>query len=183
MWRDSAGGGVREKDYCRTPSRTAGVVQGARGDGTSCSLVPQSWDVRANYCHPITICVAQISVIQVKELHQGVLGKLQPLHPCLIAEERMGHGHDRVRMEVQGEVERRQNLATQLRNLLGSQLEVGTDTHQPLSEVALLVPATEEISLYVCFREGIVHILVGNQWLFAFLSPFMVSHHFSHSDP
>lgn len=82
----------------------------------------------------------------MKELHQGVLGKLQPLHPCLIAEERMGHGHDRVRMEVQGEVERRQNLATQLRNLLGSQLEVGTDTHQPLSEVALLV-ATEEISL------------------------------------
>lgn len=94
----------------------------------------------------------------------------------------MGHGHDRVRMEVQGEVERRQNLATQLRNLLGSQLEVGTDTHQPLSEVALLV-ATEEISLYLCFRDGIVHILVGNQWLFAFRSPFMVSHYFAHSDP
>lgn len=72
----------------------------------------------------------------------------------------MGHDHDRVRMEVQGEVERRQNLATQLRNLLESQLEVGTDTHQPLSEVALLVPATEEISLYLCFRDGIVYILV-----------------------
>ncbi|XP_075892174.1 uncharacterized protein LOC142895202 [Nelusetta ayraudi] len=71
----------------------------------------------------VTTRLGQLTA-EVKELHQGVLGKLQPLHPCLIAEERMGHGHDRVRMEVQGEVERRQNLATQLRNLLGSQLEV-----------------------------------------------------------
>lgn len=73
----------------------------------------------------ICVCVC----IQVKELYQGVLGKLQPLHPRLITEERMGAGHERIRMEVEREVVRRKTLATRLRNLLDSQLEVCTTLH------------------------------------------------------
>lgn len=62
--------------------------------------------------------------IQVKELYQGVLGKLQLLHPRLISEERMGESYERMRREVEREVVRRKTLASQLRTLLDSQLEV-----------------------------------------------------------
>lgn len=62
--------------------------------------------------------------IQVKELYQGVLGKLQLLHPGLITEERMGEGCERMRREVEKEVVRRKTLASQLRTLLDSQLQV-----------------------------------------------------------
>lgn len=62
--------------------------------------------------------------IQVKELYQGALGKLQLLHPPLITEERIGEGYERMRMEVEREVVRRKTLASQLRTLLDSQLEV-----------------------------------------------------------
>lgn len=51
-------------------------------------------------------------------------------------------------MEVEREVGRRQNLATQLRKLLESQLEVGSDTNQPLSEVSLPVRGPDEMSVY-----------------------------------
>lgn len=70
-------------------------------------------------------CTQYVSVcIQVKELYQGVLGKLQLLHPRLITEERMGESYERMRREVEREVVRRKTLASQLRTLLGSQLEV-----------------------------------------------------------
>lgn len=62
--------------------------------------------------------------IQVKELYQGVLEKLQLLHPCLIAEERVGESYERVRREVEREVVRRKSLALQLRTLLERQLQV-----------------------------------------------------------
>nr|XP_046244755.1 uncharacterized protein LOC124059056 [Scatophagus argus] len=61
---------------------------------------------------------------EVKELYQGVLGKLQLLHPRLIAEERAGDSYGRMRREVEREVLRRKTLASQLRTLLDSQLEV-----------------------------------------------------------
>lgn len=70
--------------------RTAGVVQGARGDGTSCSLVPQSWDVRANYCHPITICVAQILLSRWKSYTRVCLGNCS--HSTLASSPRSGWG-------------------------------------------------------------------------------------------
>lgn len=97
-------------------------------------------------------CVCINDVIQVKGLHQGVLGKLQPLHPCLIAEDGMGRGHDRIRMEVQREVERRRNLATQLRNLLESQLEVGTDTQQLLYAFYIILATSGHCCLFMVFH-------------------------------
>ncbi|KAM3615726.1 uncharacterized protein V6R79_006907 [Siganus canaliculatus] len=71
----------------------------------------------------VTSRLGQLST-EVKELYQGVLGKLQLLHPCLIAEERMEEGHERLRGEVEREVVRRKSLASQLRILLDRQLEV-----------------------------------------------------------
>lgn len=70
--------------------------------------------------------------IQVKELYQGVLGKLQLLHPRLITEERMGEGYERVKREVEREVVRRKTLASQLRTLLDSQLQVFITLHSHL---------------------------------------------------
>lgn len=67
--------------------------------------------------------------IQVKELYQGVLGKLQLLHPCLITEERTGEGYERMRMEVEREAVRRKTLASQLKTQLDSQLEVYITLH------------------------------------------------------
>lgn len=67
--------------------------------------------------------------IQVKELYQGVLGKLQLLHPCLITKERMGEGYERMRTEVEREVVRRKTLASQLKTQLDSQLEVYMTLH------------------------------------------------------
>lgn len=71
----------------------------------------------------VSVCV------QVKELYQGVLGKLQLLHPCLITEERTGEGYKRMRMEVEREVVRRKTLASQLKTQLDSQLEVYITLH------------------------------------------------------
>lgn len=67
--------------------------------------------------------------IQVKELYQGVLGKLQLLHPRSITEERTGEGYERMRMELEREVVRRKSLASQLKTLLDSQLEVYVSLH------------------------------------------------------
>ncbi|XP_072248570.1 uncharacterized protein [Leuresthes tenuis] len=61
---------------------------------------------------------------EVKELYQGVLGKLQLLHPCVIVEERVGESYERIRREMEREVVRRKTLASQLRTLLDSQLQV-----------------------------------------------------------
>ncbi|XP_038549320.1 uncharacterized protein si:dkey-103g5.4 [Micropterus salmoides] len=61
---------------------------------------------------------------EVKELYQGILGKLQLLHPRLITEERMGEGYERMRREVEREVVRRKTLASQMRTLLDNQLQV-----------------------------------------------------------
>ncbi|KAM7413322.1 hypothetical protein PAMA_020625 [Pampus argenteus] len=71
----------------------------------------------------VTTRLGQLST-EVKELYQGVLGKLQLLHPRLITEERMGEGYERTRREVEKEVVRRKSLASQLRTLLDSQLQV-----------------------------------------------------------
>ncbi|XP_056230182.1 uncharacterized protein si:dkey-103g5.4 [Seriola aureovittata] len=71
----------------------------------------------------VTTRLGQLTT-EVKELYQGVLGKLQLLHPCLITEERMGEGYERMRREVEREVVRRKTLASQLRTLLDSQLQV-----------------------------------------------------------
>lgn len=63
--------------------------------------------------------------LQVKELYRGVLGALQPLHPPrLFSEERVGEGYERMRREVEKEVERRKAVASQLRTLLDNQLQV-----------------------------------------------------------
>ncbi|XP_062417626.1 uncharacterized protein LOC119229096 [Pungitius pungitius] len=71
----------------------------------------------------VTTRLGQLTT-EVKELYQGVLGKLQLLHPCLITEERIGEGYERMRREVEKEVVRRKTLALQLRTLLDSQLQV-----------------------------------------------------------
>eukprot|EP00064_Thunnus_orientalis_P004272 superscaffoldBa00000385_g4283 len=71
----------------------------------------------------VTTRLGQLST-EVKQLYQGVLGKLQLLHPRLITEERMGEGYERMRREVEREVVRRKSLASQLRTLLDSQLQV-----------------------------------------------------------
>ncbi|XP_047191720.1 uncharacterized protein si:dkey-103g5.4 isoform X2 [Scophthalmus maximus] len=71
----------------------------------------------------VTMQLGQLTT-EVKVLYQGVLGKLQLLHPRLITEERMGEGCERMRREVEREVVRRQTLASQLRTLLDSQLQV-----------------------------------------------------------
>ena len=85
-----------------------------------CDLITKILCVRGRYCVFIYVSVC----LQVKELYQGVLGKLQLLHPCLITEERMGEGYERMRREVEREVVRRKALASQLRTLLDSQLQV-----------------------------------------------------------
>lgn len=66
---------------------------------------------------------------QVKELYRGALEKLQLLHPRLITEERMGEGYERMRREVEREVVQRKTLASQLRTLLDSQLQVYITLH------------------------------------------------------
>ncbi|XP_044059103.1 uncharacterized protein si:dkey-103g5.4 isoform X2 [Siniperca chuatsi] len=70
----------------------------------------------------VTTRLGQLTT-EAKELYQGVLGKLQLLHPRLITEERMGEGYERMRREVEREVVRRKTLASQLRTLLDSQLQ------------------------------------------------------------
>ncbi|MEQ2165861.1 hypothetical protein GOODEAATRI_021508, partial [Goodea atripinnis] len=60
----------------------------------------------------------------VKEMYQGVLGKLQLLHPGVIAEERVGEGYKRMKKEMEKEVGRRRSLASHLQTLLDNQLEV-----------------------------------------------------------
>ncbi|XP_022055821.2 uncharacterized protein si:dkey-103g5.4 isoform X1 [Acanthochromis polyacanthus] len=71
----------------------------------------------------VTTRLGQLTT-EVKELYQGVLGKLQLLHPRLISEERMGEGYERLRRETEREVVRRKSLASQIRTLLDSQLQV-----------------------------------------------------------
>ncbi|KAF7667131.1 hypothetical protein LDENG_00077930, partial [Lucifuga dentata] len=71
----------------------------------------------------VTTRLGQLST-EVKDLYQGVLGKLQLLRPCLITEERTGEGYETLRKEVEKEVVRRKSLASQLRTLLDSQLQV-----------------------------------------------------------
>ncbi|XP_067362811.1 uncharacterized protein [Channa argus] len=61
---------------------------------------------------------------EVKELYQGVLGKLDLLNPRQITEEKVGDSYERMRMEVKREVVRRKSLASQLMTLLDSQLQV-----------------------------------------------------------
>lgn len=53
-----------------------------------------------------------------------MLGKLQILHPRMIAEEKPGEGYEMLRREIEREVVRRKSLASQLRTLLDSQLKV-----------------------------------------------------------
>lgn len=53
-----------------------------------------------------------------------MLGKLQILHPHMIAEEKPGEGYAMLRREIEREVVRRKSLASQLRTLLDSQLKV-----------------------------------------------------------
>lgn len=67
----------------------------------------------------------------MKELYQGVLGKLQPLHRCLYTEERQGEEGERIRRDVEREVVRRKTLASQLRTLLDSQIQVNIDPYSP----------------------------------------------------
>ncbi|XP_034556228.1 uncharacterized protein si:dkey-103g5.4 [Notolabrus celidotus] len=69
----------------------------------------------------VTTRLGQLTT-EVKELHHGVLGKLQLLHPCLM--ERTGEGYDGVRREMEREVVRRKALASQLATLLDSQQQV-----------------------------------------------------------
>ncbi|KAM8904381.1 uncharacterized protein AB9W97_008057 [Spinachia spinachia] len=71
----------------------------------------------------VTTRLGQLTT-EVKELYQGVLGKLQLLRPCLLTEERIGEGYERMRREMEKEVARRKTLASQLRTLLDSQLQV-----------------------------------------------------------
>ncbi|KAK9520852.1 hypothetical protein VZT92_020711 [Zoarces viviparus] len=71
----------------------------------------------------VTTRLGQLTT-EVKELYQGVLGKLQLLQPRLTTEERMGGDYERMRREVEKEVVRRKTLASQLRTLLDSQLQV-----------------------------------------------------------
>ncbi|XP_016525650.1 uncharacterized protein si:dkey-103g5.4 isoform X2 [Poecilia formosa] len=71
----------------------------------------------------VTARLGQLTT-EVKEMYQGVLGKLQLLHPGMIAEERVGEGYERMRKEMEKEVGRRRALASQLRTLLDNQLEV-----------------------------------------------------------
>lgn len=62
-----------------------------------------------------------------------MLGKLQLLHPRSIIEEKMGEGYERIRREVEREVVRRKTLASQLRTLLDSQLQVSITLHLYIS--------------------------------------------------
>ncbi|XP_017284465.2 uncharacterized protein si:dkey-103g5.4 [Kryptolebias marmoratus] len=71
----------------------------------------------------VTTRLGQLTT-EVKDLYQGVLGKLLLLHPGIIAEERVGDGYERMRREVDKEMVRRKSLASQLRTLLDSQLQV-----------------------------------------------------------
>ncbi|XP_024910791.1 uncharacterized protein si:dkey-103g5.4 isoform X2 [Cynoglossus semilaevis] len=71
----------------------------------------------------VTTRLGQLTA-EVKELYQGVLGKLQPLHRCLYTEERQGEEGERIRRDVEREVVRRKTLASQLRTLLDSQIQI-----------------------------------------------------------
>ncbi|XP_041654014.1 uncharacterized protein LOC121516688 [Cheilinus undulatus] len=71
----------------------------------------------------VTTRLGQLTT-EVRELYQGVLGKLQLLYPHFETEERMGEGHERIRREVEREVVRRKTLASQLTTLIDSQLQV-----------------------------------------------------------
>ncbi|MEQ2288884.1 hypothetical protein AMECASPLE_027468 [Ameca splendens] len=71
----------------------------------------------------VTTRLGQITT-EVKEMYQGVLGKLQLLHPGVIAEERVGEGYKRMKKEMEKEVGRRRSLASHLQTLLDNQLEV-----------------------------------------------------------
>ncbi|CAG6003331.1 unnamed protein product [Menidia menidia] len=71
----------------------------------------------------VTTRLGQLTT-EVKELYQGVLGKLKLLHPRMIPEERVGDGYERIRREMEREVARRKTLASQMRTLLESQLQL-----------------------------------------------------------
>ncbi|XP_028321414.1 uncharacterized protein LOC114474973 [Gouania willdenowi] len=60
---------------------------------------------------------------EVKELYQGVLGKLQLLHPQLLTEEKVAEGYEMLRREIDQEVVQRKSLGSQLRALLDGQLQ------------------------------------------------------------
>ncbi|KAF1394028.1 hypothetical protein PFLUV_G00022250 [Perca fluviatilis] len=88
----------------------------------------------------VTTRLGQLTT-EVKELYQGVLGKLQLLHPRLITEERMGEGYERMKREVEREAVRRKTLASQLRTLLDSQLQVLRREQQAQQRVHLVLTA------------------------------------------
>lgn len=67
-------------------------------------------------------------------MYQGVLGKLQLLHPGMIAEEKVGGGYERMRKEMEKEVGRRRALASQLQTLLDNQLEVACKSKHTVCE-------------------------------------------------
>lgn len=73
-------------------------------------------------CH-LPIVSAHV-YLQVRELYQGALGKLQQLHPFLVTQGTLGEGGGRIRMEVEREAVHRRTLGSQLKSLLDSQLEV-----------------------------------------------------------
>lgn len=83
-------------------------------------------------CNPITTLFFSLHMsvrTQVKELYQGVLGRLQILCPRMTAEERVGEGYERMKKEMEREVVRRKSLASQLRTVLDSQLQVYITLH------------------------------------------------------
>nr|XP_057936579.1 uncharacterized protein LOC131134908 [Doryrhamphus excisus] len=71
----------------------------------------------------VTTRLGQLTT-EVKELYQAVQDKLRLLHPRSLDEESTVDGHEKTRREVDKEVVRRRSLATQLRTLLDSQLQV-----------------------------------------------------------
>ncbi|KAM6933261.1 uncharacterized protein FYW49_001628 [Xenentodon cancila] len=82
----------------------------------------------------VTTRLTQLTT-EVKELYQGVLGKLHFFHPRMMGEERVGEGYERMRREMEREVVRRKSLASQLRTLLDSQLQVLTREQQAKQRV------------------------------------------------
>lgn len=73
-------------------------------------------------CH-LPVVFAHV-YLQVRELYQSALGKLQQLNPFLVMQGTLGEGDGRIRMEVEKEAVRRKNLGSQLKSLLDRQLEV-----------------------------------------------------------
>ncbi|XP_030633960.1 uncharacterized protein si:dkey-103g5.4 [Chanos chanos] len=108
------------------------------------------YDILLKHSMSVTVCLGQLRR-EVKQLYQGIMGKIMGLHPGLRA---VGGGKmqdaERLCGEVEQEMRRRRSLASQLVQLLDSQLHI--------LQTELKAQRTVHRTFETCLRECIRHL-------------------------